>query len=101
MGSVLKQKTPVARKRQKETKLEQDLMSPNNEAPTAVVASRGVRPTPSIFARGEVEISSGEEVLVRPNVGREVAARICSSTEQLKFTSVDSELSSFHEDRAV
>ena len=82
--------------------LDQDLMFPNDEAPsqssTAVVASQGVRPTPSIFARGDVEICSGEEVLVRPNVRRDVAARICPSAEQLRFTSVDSELSSFHED---
>ena len=85
--------------------LEEDLMShrnPNDEAPrqssTAIVASQGVRPTPSIFARGAVEISSGEEVLVCPNVGRDVAARISRSSDQLRPTSVESELSSFHED---
>ena len=39
--------------------LEQDLC----EAP-----SQGVGPTPSVFARGDVEISSGEEVLQCPNV---------------------------------
>ena len=54
--------------------------------------------TPSVFARGDVEISSGEEVFERLNVGRDVATRICRSTEQLRPTSVDSELSSFHED---
>ena len=62
------------------------------------MASQGVRPTPSVFARGDVEISSREEVLQRPNVGRDVAARICRSAEQLRPTSVDSELSSFFED---
>ena len=69
--------------------LEQDLC----EAP-----SQGVGPTPSVFARGDVEISSGEEVLQRPNVDRDVAARICRSAEHLRPTSVDSELSSFCED---
>ena len=62
------------------------------------VAPSGVKPTPSVFARGNVEISSGEEILERPNVGRDVAARICRSGEQLRPTSVDSELCSFHED---
>ena len=47
----------------------------------------GVRPTPSIFARGDVEISREKRVLVRPNVGRDVAPRICPSAEQLRFIS--------------
>ena len=44
--------------------LEQDLC----EARSSIAASQGVGPTPSVFARGDVEISSGEEVLQRPTV---------------------------------
>ena len=35
---------------------------------------------------------------MRPNVGRDVAARICRSTEQLRPTAADCKLSSFQED---
>ena len=51
-----------------------------------------------MLARGaEVEISSGEEVLARPNAGRDVAAGTVRSAEQARLTAVDSEVLS-HDD---
>ena len=76
--------------------LEQDLCEARSSI--AIVASQGVWPTPSAFASGDVEISSGEEVLQRPNVGWDVETRMWPSAEQLRPTSVDSELSSFCDD---
>ena len=48
---------------------------------------------PVCLCKGDVEISSGEEVLQRPNMGRDVAARICRSAEQLRPTSVSCQVS--------
>ena len=43
------------------------------------------------YPRGTVEFSSGDEGLVRPNVGRDVAAKTVASVHQVPTVAVDGE----------